>query len=109
MQLIREAWRGDDAAAEGPYDVNLDRCQQLVRELEPKPHCVPAFYSELEAAILWLMDTTPKLAENDDRSRHAAVEMRLRLTLDRYRRRGRIERLRSADCGATRERWSGAA
>lgn len=49
---------GVHAAAEGPYDVNLGRCRQLVRELEPEAHRVPVFYGKLEAAIRWLMETT---------------------------------------------------
>ena len=65
--------------------MNLTRCQRLARELEPDPERVPAFYGELETAIRWLMEETPKLTENDDKTRYAAIEMRLRLILDRYR------------------------
>ena len=38
--------------------MNTSRCQFLVAELERDPDRVPAYYSELESAIRWLMDTT---------------------------------------------------
>ncbi len=65
--------------------MNLDRCQRLVAELEHDPQQLPAFYIELESAILWLMDTTFESEDPDEKSRLAATEMRARLVLERFR------------------------
>ncbi len=61
--------------------MNLDRCQHLVAELEHDPEQVPAFYGELESAILWLMDTTFESKDPDEKSRLAATEIRARLVV----------------------------
>ena len=49
----------------------MDRpaCVSLVRSLEDNPSKVPAFYSSLEAAIAWLMDTTFKSTDPDEKVR----------------------------------------
>ena len=65
----------------------MDRptCVNLVRTLEADPSRVPAFYTDLEAAIRWLMDTTFETADQDEKVRLAATEMRARLVLERFR------------------------
>ena len=60
-------------------------CQALVAELEHDPERVPAYYGELESAIRWLMDTTYLEPDAAKRTRMAAVEMRARLVLERFR------------------------
>ena len=46
----------------------MDRptCTSLVRSLQADPSRVPAFYTDLEAAILWLMDTTFETTDQDE-------------------------------------------
>ncbi len=61
--------------------MNLDRCKTLIAELEHDPEQVPAFYSELESAILWLMDTTFESTDPADKTRLAATAMRARLVV----------------------------
>ena len=57
----------------------------LVRALEADPSRVPAFYTDLEAAIRWLMDTTFETTDQDEKVRLAATEMRARLVLERFK------------------------
>ncbi len=59
--------------------MNLSRCQALVAELERDPERVPAYYGELESAILWLMDLTFESKDPHEKTRLAATEMRARL------------------------------
>ena len=65
----------------------MDRsaCVNLVRTLEADPSRVPAYFAALEDAIRWLMDTTPKTTDQDEKVRLAATEMRARLVWERYR------------------------
>ena len=65
--------------------MNLARCRELSSVLEAEPDRLPAFYSEVEEAIRWLMDETFATKANDERVRLAATEMRLRLVLDQIR------------------------
>ena len=65
--------------------MNLARCQQLAQALESNPDQLPASYLEVEQAIYWLMDTTFESTDNGEKQRLAAVEMRLRMALDVYR------------------------
>ncbi len=65
--------------------MNLDHCKTLIAELEHDPQQLPAFYGELESAILWLMDTTFESKDPAEKSRLAATEMRARLVLERFR------------------------
>ena len=65
--------------------MNLAFCESLVRELERYPTHVPAYYSELEAAIKWLVDTRYKEANLDKKIRMAATAMRARFVLERFR------------------------
>ena len=60
----------------------------MVAELERDPERVPAYYRELESAIRWLMDTTYPEHDADKRTRMAAVEMRARLVLERFKKLG---------------------
>ncbi len=61
--------------------MDLTRCQHFVAELEHDPEQLPACYSELESAILWLMDTTFESEDPQEKSRLAATEMRARLVV----------------------------
>ncbi len=70
------------------YGVDLSRCQALVAELERDPERVPVSYGELESVIRWLMDTTYLESDADNRTRMAAVEMRARLVLERFKKLG---------------------
>ena len=65
----------------------MDRpaCVSLIRTLEADPSRVPAFYTDLEAAIEWLMDTTFEATDQDEKVRLAATEMRARLVLERFK------------------------
>ena len=65
--------------------MDASRCQILVAELERDPESVPAFYSELESAIQWLMDTTFASTDPKEKTRLASVGIRARLVLDRWR------------------------
>lgn len=65
--------------------VNVAYCQSLVRELERSPSRVPAYYGDLEKAILWLMDATFESEDKDERVLMAATEMRARLVLERWK------------------------
>ena len=60
------------------YTHRMDRseCVNLVRTLEDDPSRVPAYFSALEDAIKWLMDTTPKTTDQDEKVRLAFTEMR---------------------------------
>ncbi len=66
--------------------MNLAHCQSLVRELELSPSRVPAYYGDLERAILWLMDATFESEDKHERVLMAATEMRARLVLGRWKR-----------------------
>ncbi len=68
-----------------PTPMNASRCQFLVVELEADPDRVPAYYSELELAIRWLMDTTFESTDPKEKTQLASIEMRARLVLDRWR------------------------
>jgi hypothetical protein len=68
--------------------MNLNHCKTLIAELENDPQQLPAFYGELESAILWLMDTTFKSKDAAEKSRLAATEMRARLVLERFKKLG---------------------
>ena len=57
----------------------------MIAELERDPERVPAYYGELESAIRWLMDTTYLVPDADKKTPMAAVEMRARLVLERFR------------------------
>jgi hypothetical protein len=65
--------------------MDLACCKTLIADLEHDPKQLPAFYGELESAILWLMDTTFESTDPAEKSRLAATEMRVRLVLERYR------------------------
>ena len=67
------------------YGVNLAYAESLIRELEAHPDRVPAYYSDLEAAIAWLMDTTFEATDPKHKARVAGVEMRARLVLERHK------------------------
>ena len=69
--------------------MNLAFCESLVLELEKQPGRVPIYYSDLEAAIAWLMDTTFGATDPKHKARLAGVEMRPRLVLERFRKQGR--------------------
>ena len=69
--------------------MNLAHCQSLVRELERQPSRVPAYYGDLEKAILWLMDATFASEDKHERVLMAATEMRGRLLLERWKRQDR--------------------
>ena len=64
--------------------MDLASCQPLVGDLEADPSRVPAYYGELEAAILWLMDTTFESMDPAEKARLATTEMRARLVLKRF-------------------------
>ena len=65
--------------------MDVTRCQFLVAELECDPDRVPAYYSELEPAIRWLMDTTFASTDPKEKTYLASIEMPARLVLDRWR------------------------
>ncbi len=65
--------------------MNLDHCKTLIAELERDPEQVPAFYSELESAIRWLIDATSESKDSQEKTRLAVTEMRARLVLERFR------------------------
>ena len=69
--------------------MNLAHCQSLVRELERTPSHVPAYYGELERAILWLMDATFESQDTHEKVLMATTEMRGRLLLERWKAEGR--------------------
>ncbi len=68
--------------------MNLACCQSLVRELERYPSRAQAYYGDLEAAIAWLMDATFEATDPNEKAPLAAVELRARLLLERFRKRG---------------------
>ena len=65
----------------------MDRptCTSLVRTLEADPSRIPAFFTDLEAAMRWLMDTTFESEDAVEKTRLAVTEMRARLVPERYR------------------------
>ena len=65
-----------------PTPMNASRCQFLVVELEADPDRVPAYYSELESAIRWLMDATFTSTDPKEKTQFASIEMRARLVLE---------------------------
>ena len=72
----------------GRRNLNLAYCESIVRELEARPRRLPAFYSELESAVEWLMDRTFEATDAEGKVRLAAVEMRTRLVLERFKESG---------------------
>ena len=72
----------------GRRNLNLEYCESIVREVEGYPTRLPAFYSELEAALRWLADATRKSENPAEKMRLAAAKTRVRLALKRHRRHG---------------------
>ena len=69
----------------GSWFINLHHCKQLVSDLEADPQRLPAFYCEVEQAIEWLMTATFESKNKGEKQRLSAVELRLRLVLDRFK------------------------
>ena len=65
--------------------MNLTHFKQLVSDLEADPQRLPAFFCEVEQSIEWLMDATFESKNKGEKQRLAAVELRLRLVLDRFK------------------------
>ena len=68
--------------------MDIARCQQLVGDLEADLSRVPAYHTELEATIRWLMDVTFTSTDPKEKARLAATELRARLVLERFRKAG---------------------
>lgn len=69
--------------------MDASRCQALVAGLEIDPNLVPAYYGEHEASIAWLMQRTFDSKDSAEKTRLAAVEMRARLVLERWKKQNR--------------------
>ena len=65
--------------------MDLSRCQALIANLERHPQRLPAYHGELEAAINWLMDRTFESTDPAEKTRLAALELRARGVLERFR------------------------
>lgn len=65
--------------------MNLSQTESLVRDLEQAPFQVQTYYSELERTISWLMDRIFESTSPDEKVRLAALELRARGVLERYR------------------------
>ncbi len=65
--------------------MNLSQCQALVADLERDPRRLPAYHGQLESAIKWLMDRTFESTDPADKTRLAALELRARGVLERFR------------------------
>ena len=61
---------------------------KLIQSLESDPEHVRTYYGELKAAIRWLMDATFEATDPNEKARLAAAEMRARLVLEWFRKRG---------------------
>ena len=68
--------------------MDLSRVAKLIKSLERDPERVQTYYGDLEAAIRWLMDTTFEATDPNEKARLAATEMRARLVLEAFRKRG---------------------
>ena len=65
--------------------MDLPACQALIKELEADPSRLPMFHAEHERDIAWLMDTTFESTDPEEKARLAAMELRARGVLERYR------------------------
>ncbi|UCC29793.1 MAG: hypothetical protein JSU86_16505 [Phycisphaerales bacterium] len=68
--------------------MDLSRAAKLIKSLERDPEHVQTYYGDLDAAIRWLMDTTFEATDAKEKARLAATEMRARLVLEAFRKRG---------------------
>lgn len=65
--------------------MDLSLCQSLVRNLGSDPTRLPAYYGKFERAIAWLIDKSYGSTDPDEKVRLAALELRARDVLERYR------------------------
>ena len=68
--------------------MDLSQCQASVAELERDLNRAPAYYGQLESAINWLMDSTFESTDPAEKTRLAALELRARGVLERFRKEG---------------------
>lgn len=67
--------------------MDLSRAVRLIKSLERDPEHVQSYFSDLEAAIRWLMDATFEATNPKEKARLAATEMWARLVLGQQQRR----------------------
>ena len=65
--------------------MNFSQCQALIADLERDPRRLPVYHGELEAAVSWLMDCTFESTDPAEKTRLAALELRARGVLERFR------------------------
>ena len=65
--------------------MDFSRWQALIADLERDPRRLPAYHGELEAAVTWLMDRTFESTDPAEKTRLAALELRARGVLERFR------------------------
>jgi len=68
--------------------VDLSSVAKLINGLERNTEHVQAYYSNLEDVIRRLMDATFEATDPNEKARLAATEMRARLVLEAFRKRG---------------------